>query len=82
MLKVDAERHLFTKHGLHLNKLGKQLLTIQLAQHILSLLMKEEEQNTELISLKYHEDQSQTNNNVQEKRIRKKPVTRNQDFLW
>jgi hypothetical protein len=31
-------RLLFTKHGLHLNELGKELLTNQLTLHILSVL--------------------------------------------
>jgi hypothetical protein len=31
-------RLLFTKHGLHLNELGKELLSNQLALHIFSIL--------------------------------------------
>jgi lysophospholipase L1-like esterase len=41
VLEIDANRHLYTKHGLHLNGLGKEFLFINLALQILSLLKKE-----------------------------------------
>ena len=36
-LDSDNNWKLFTNHGLHCNKLGKQLVTAQIAQHILLL---------------------------------------------
>ena len=43
---MDAIRHLFTKHGLHLNGLGKELLTINLAHYIFSVLTKLSDKKT------------------------------------
>ena len=41
-LETDHNRNLFTNHGLHLNKLGKQLVN----QHIASLLLITFDQKT------------------------------------
>jgi lysophospholipase L1-like esterase len=89
-LEVDNNRKLFTKHGLHLNKLGKQLITYQLASFIHSIF---EQKTICRIILSWH-DKSQDNNNLvhdgnqdeipsrNSRRNRKIPVTRTQDFLW
>ena len=37
-LKTDTDRNLFTNHGLHLNKLGKQLVHYQIASFLCHLL--------------------------------------------
>jgi hypothetical protein len=37
VMEMDVNRHLYTKHGLHLNGLGKEVLSINLALHILTL---------------------------------------------
>jgi soluble lytic murein transglycosylase-like protein len=81
---------------LHLNGLSKELLSINLALHILSLLKDEVDHNTNFIALRYHEGQSRINSpatvkelfpqipveSVSVKRIRKKPATKTDDLLW
>jgi hypothetical protein len=89
-LETDNNRNLFTKHGLHLNKLGKQLVTCQIA----SLIHLVFEQKTfSPIILGWHND-IQDNTNItydgirnklpsrNSSRNRKMPVTRPKDFLW
>ena len=88
-LETDKNRNLFTKHGLHLNKLGKQLVNHQLA----SLIQTNFEQKTyHPIILGWHETQNSSDltcdmihiktSNRNSSHNRKMPVTRSKDFLW
>jgi lysophospholipase L1-like esterase len=52
IMETMNNRLLFTKHGLHLNELGKALLSDQLALHIFSLL---EEVNSTPTILRWHD---------------------------
>jgi len=81
-LKVEEERNLYTKHGLHLNKLGKQLAQHQIASHLHSIF---EQKTTHLIILGWHEkqgnkdkacDENQVPTYKNQSRNRKPPVTR------
>jgi len=56
---MDNNRNLFTNHGLHLNKLGKQLV---INHQIASLLLITSEQETSSrIILEWHEIQDDNN---------------------
>ena len=88
-LETDNNRNLFTNHGLHLNRLGKQLVNHQIA----SLLLTTFEQKSSFpIILRWHETQHDNNrtcdvnqvkpSNRNTIRNRKIPVTRSNDFLW
>ena len=88
-LETDNKRNLFTNHGLHLNKLGKQFGNYQTAY----LLHSAFEQKTSYpLILGWHETQDNNNltcdgipvkiPNRNSSRSRKIPVTRSQDFLW
>jgi lysophospholipase L1-like esterase len=89
-LETDNNRNSFTKHGLHLNKSGKRLVTYQLA----SLLQSVFEQKTSAsIILGWHNEIQDNNISIcegnQEKllirnssRNKKIPITRSNDFLW
>jgi len=84
-LEMDNNRNLFTNHGLHLNKVGKQLA---INHQIASLLLTTFEQETSSpIILAWHETQTCNGNLVKPSnrnsiRYRKIPVTRLNDFLW
>jgi len=83
---MDNNRNLFTNHGLHLNKLGKQLVNHKIA----SLLLTTFEQKTSII-LGWHETQDDNSQTCDENQVkpsnrnsihnRKIPVTRSNDFL-
>ena len=83
------DRKLFNKHGLHPNKLGKKLVTFQLACHILTNFQSK---TSPPIPLGWHETVNETkplSNKNQAKtlngnssRNKKTPVTRSNDFLW
>ena len=88
-LETDNYRNLFINHGLHLNKLGKQLVN----HNIASLLLTTFEQKTSShIILGWHEmqdDDNQTCDGNQVKPsnrnsvcIRKIPKTRSNDFFY
>jgi hypothetical protein len=88
-LEVFNNRNIFTNHGLHRNKLGKNLVKLQLASFLLTAFV----QNTSKpISLEWYETCSVTNDNEDSKQLttskrnscrnRKVPVTRTNDFLW
>jgi hypothetical protein len=88
-LETDNNRNLFTKNGLHLNKLGKQLVTCQIA----SLIHLFFEQKTSPIILGWHnnirDNTNLTYDGIRNKlpsrnssHNRKMPVTRSKDFLW
>jgi hypothetical protein len=52
-LETDQDRKLFTNHGLHHNRLGKQLFFHQIAIMVYSLF---EQRNTNPISLSWHNE--------------------------
>ena len=86
-LKTDKDRNLFTNHGLHLNKLGKQLVHHQIASLLHSIF---EQKTSHPIILGWHEIQDDNNltcdgNQVQTSNRNlshntKLPVTRSKDF--
>jgi len=88
-LKMEEDRNLYTKHGLHLNKLGKQLVQHQIASLLHSIF---EQKNTHPIILGWHEKQGNKDTACDENQVptykmnrsrnRKPPVTRSKDFLW
>jgi len=87
-METDNTRTLFTNHGLHMNKLGKQLVTC----HIATLLYSMFEQKKSLpIGLNWHKLKNSnyppqkdnqiisiTRNSSRNKRL---PVTRSHDFF-
>ena len=88
-METDNTRTLFTNHGLHMNKLGKQLVTCQVATFLHSTF---EQQKSPPISLSWYNLQnykypaqednqiiSITRNSSRNKRL---PVMRSDDFLW
>jgi lysophospholipase L1-like esterase len=88
-MEMDNTRTLFTSHGLHMNNLGKQLVTCQIATFLYSTF---EQKKSPPISLSWYELQncnypaqetnqiiSITRNSSCNKRL---PVTRSEDFLW
>jgi hypothetical protein len=87
-LKTDKDRNLFTNHGLHLNKLGKQLVHHQIATLLQSII---EQKTFHPIILGWHDTHDDNNltcdgNQVQSShrnlsRNRKPPVTRSKNFL-
>jgi hypothetical protein len=96
--EIENNRLLFTKHGLHLNKFGKELLSNQLGLSILSTL---EKVSGNPIPLRWYDKKPQvkvpsinrpspalTPTNEQlpteqaPKRTKKLPITRKDDFLW
>ena len=80
-LKTDQHRTLFTKHGLHYNRLGKQYLLHQVALMICTLFMQKP---SPPISLDWNEPKASEVKlpNRTTTRDRKLPVTRSTDFLW
>jgi hypothetical protein len=85
---VDSnnDRKLFTRHGLHRNKLGKNLITAQIANHIFSIFKCKTATPLPLVWLKPTEvlpDENQKNGIMRNSsRHWKIPVTRSDDFLW
>jgi hypothetical protein len=97
VLDTDDNRHYYTKHGFHLNGLGKKMVSLNLAHLIFSLIKKTSNLSSNIIPIGYYEVQSQltshtsianytlpqnTVEGIKSKRIRKKPVTKTNDFLW
>jgi len=88
-LEMDNNRNLFTNHGLHLNKLGKQLVNHQIASLLLTTF---QQKSSSPIILRWHETQNDNNQTCDVNQIkpynrnsihnRKIPVTRSNDFLW
>jgi len=97
-LETNNDSKLFTRHGLHRNKLGKQLMVLQINTHTCSFFRS----NTQsCIPLAWHNpvnsmipmkttkelqkdkpDENQRQNFRNSNRTRKIPVTRSDDFLW
>jgi hypothetical protein len=97
-LDVTLDRKDFTRHGLHLNSLGKEKVALLIGQHITKLLTKQE---NNIFSLPWIDDSKGFNflegNDVMEDmlslkgfankvrvsgRSKKPPTTRTDDFLW
>jgi len=88
-LETDNNRNLVTNYGLHLNKLGKQLVNHQIASLLLTTF---EQKSSSPIILRWHGTQNDNNqtcdvnqvkpSNRNSIRNRKIPVTRSNDFLW
>ena len=89
LMETDNTRTLFTNHGLHMNKSGKQLVTCHIATLLYSTF---EQKKSPPISLSWYELQNSnypaqkdnqiisiTRNSSRNKRL---PVTRSDDFLW
>jgi len=88
-LDSNNDRQLFTRHGLHRNKLGKYLVTSQIVCHILATFQHRISPTIPLEWLKsINETTSVSDINLGESKTRncnrhkKKPVTRSDDFLW
>ena len=88
-LEICNDRNLVTNHGLHRNKLGKNLVKLQLAS---SLLIAFVPNTSKPIPLEWHDACIETNSSEDIKHLktsnrnsgrnRKVPVTRTNDFLW
>jgi hypothetical protein len=97
LVEINENRHLYTKHGLHLNDLGKEILSFNTVLQIFSLIEKQNNHSTNIIVVGYHEVQSRTIShsvnqlfpltpvetveNTSVKRIRKKPVKKRMIFM-
>jgi hypothetical protein len=98
IIEIVNNRLLFTKHGLHLNECGKELLSNHLVLHIFSIL---EEVIVNLVTLGWYDKNPQVNassitrpsltltpvncqlpSEEAPKRTKKLPVTRKDYFLW
>jgi hypothetical protein len=98
VIELNANRHLCTKHGVHLNSVGKEILSLTLVLKIFSLIEEKNNLSTNIKELSYHETKTQIISSSENqpfppifvantgktltKRIRKKPVTKNNDILW
>ena len=93
-LNANNDCKLFTRHGLHRNKLGKQTIIAQISAYVSSLFKSKtqtsiplawQEPNTEDQDVKQSENpdtyprQPGTRNSS---RLRRTPITRTDDFLW
>jgi hypothetical protein len=92
MSEMVLDRLFYTRQGLHLNVLGKEIVANQLLSLIYLLL---EKVKVNPITLEWHDkvthnsvsqnakpSSSQTSTCLTGKRTRKLPITRNEDFLW
>ena len=88
IIEPANNRFLFTRHGLHLNESGKEVLFNQLVLHIFSVL---EEVSVNPITFGWYDKKLHVNASSVErtslteqtpKCIKKLPVKRNDDFLW
>ena len=87
-LNSNNDRHLFTRHGLHHNKLGKHLITLQIVCHILAIFQHRSSSPKPLEWSKPTDETTSLSNNKQEETKtrnssrQKKPIARSDDFLW
>ena len=65
-LKAGKDRNLYTNHGLHLNKLGKQLVQHQIASLLHSIF---EQKSSHPIILGWHEIQDDNNLTCDENQV-------------
>jgi hypothetical protein len=94
--EIEENRHYYTKHGFHLNGLGKKIVTLNLGLLIFSRIKKASNLSISNIPLEYYEAQYQitscstvnhtlpqsTVESMKIKHVRKKPVTKTNNFLW
>jgi len=88
-LDSNNDRLLFTRHGLHRNKLGKHLVTSQIVCHILATFqhrvsspvpfewLKPTDETISLSNIKQEETKTRKSNHH-----KKKLITRSDNFLW
>jgi len=85
---LNNDRNLYTRHGLHHNKLGKTLFSLKLAECILTTFAPS---NSTSIPLDWYDDRlgntshcdsTQITLNRTSIRNKKTPITRSNDFLW
>ena len=87
-LNSNNDRHLFTRHGLHRNKLGKRLITSQMVCHILAIFQHRSPSPIPLERSKPTDETTSLSNNKQEETKTRnssrqtKPIARSDDFLW
>jgi len=81
-----SDRKLFTNHGLHLNGLGKEVLSKQIVSHTYAVLDQKKDPQ---IILSWNSDLSYTDTQHQGRvinrtptRIKKTPSMKSNDFLW
>jgi hypothetical protein len=88
-LETCNDRKLFTNHGLHRNKQGKNLVKLQLASFLYTTFVQ---RSAKSIPLEWNEECIENNDSEDIKTVkvsyrnscrnRKVPVTRSNDFLW
>ena len=89
-LETDSKRSLFTSHGLHVNKSGKQLVTYQIAS-LLNLTFKQKTLDPVILGwhneIQYNIKLKGVGNQVKvpnrnSSHNKKIPITTSIDFLW
>ena len=85
-LDCNNDSNLFTRHGLHRNKLGKKLIIAQIANHILSIFKCKTVTSLPLAwynPIEVFPDNSQKKDEMRNSSPHQTiPVTRTDDFLW
>jgi len=86
VLEMTSDRNHFTKHGLHLNSLGKEVLSKQIVSHVYAI---QDQKKDPQIILRWNPDLSHTDTlhqgrviNRTSTRTKKTPSTKSDDFLW
>jgi hypothetical protein len=85
ILEMVSDRKLFTNHGLHLNELGKEVLSKQIVSHTYAIL---DQKKDPPVSLSWNSELSYTDTlhqgrviNRTSTRTKKTPSTKSDDFL-
>lgn len=87
-IHLNNDRNLYTRHGLHHNKLGKTLFSLKLAECILTTFAPS---NSTPIALDWYDDRLGNTSHCDSTQItlhrtsirnKKAPITRSNDFLW
>lgn len=89
IIDSDLQREYLTKHGLHMNIVGKELMAQRIPDHIRKIFIGRE---TSPIILKLWQELIKSSQEKNEEgkathsrtlgRIGKKPITKRDDFLW
>jgi hypothetical protein len=86
VLEMTSDRNHFTKHDLHLNSLGKEVLSKQIVSHIYAI---QDQKKDPPIILGWNADVSHTDTLHQRiiiyrtsTKTKKTPSTKSDDFLW
>jgi hypothetical protein len=58
VIELNTNKHLYTKHKVHLNSLGKKILSLSLALKVFSLIEEKNNLSTNITELSYHETQT------------------------